>query len=85
MLRAHDDALGVLENMGLRPGGYQLYLTNSFAIAVVTAVLAGATLALAVGVAGVVRFLGHHYGSALTPDEPLFPSGSERVADQQKR
>jgi hypothetical protein len=51
MLRAHDDAYGVLENMGLRPGGYQLYLTNAFAIAVVTGVLAGATLALAVGVA----------------------------------
>jgi hypothetical protein len=50
MMRAHDDAYGVLENMGLRPGGYQLYLTNAFAIAVVTAVLAGATLALAVGV-----------------------------------
>jgi hypothetical protein len=50
MMRAHDDALGVLENMGLRPGGYQLYLTNAFAIGVVTAVLAGATLALAVGV-----------------------------------
>jgi hypothetical protein len=106
MLRAHDDALGVLENMGLRPGGYQLYLTNSFAIAVVTAVLAGATLALAVGVAtgaplgvdvaagaiaaiatvaGVVRFLSRHYGTALTLDEPLFPSAGERVADQQNR
>jgi hypothetical protein len=51
MMSAHDDAVGVLANMGLRPGRYQLYLTNSFAIAVVTAVLAGATLALAVGVA----------------------------------
>jgi hypothetical protein len=51
MMSAHDDAVGVLANMGLRPGRYQLYLTNSFAIAVVTGVLAGATLALAVGVA----------------------------------
>jgi hypothetical protein len=51
MLRAHDDAYGVLENMGLRPGGYQLFLTNAFAIGVVTAVLAGATLGLAIGVA----------------------------------
>jgi hypothetical protein len=51
MMSARDDAVGVLANMGLRPGRYQLYLTNSFAIAVVTSVLAGATLALAVGVA----------------------------------
>jgi hypothetical protein len=51
MMRAHDDALGVMQNMGLHPSRYQLYLTNSFAIAVVTAVLAGATSALAVGVA----------------------------------
>jgi hypothetical protein len=51
MMSAHDDAVGVLANMGLRPGRYQLYLTNSFAIAVVTGVLAGATFALAVGVA----------------------------------
>jgi hypothetical protein len=51
MMRAHDDAYGVLENMGLRPRTIQLYLTNSFAIAVVTAVLAGSTLALAFGVA----------------------------------
>jgi hypothetical protein len=51
MMGAHDDAVGVLANMGLRPGRYQLYLTNSFAIAVVTGVLAGATFALAVGIA----------------------------------
>jgi hypothetical protein len=51
MMRAHDDAPGVLENMALRPRKHQLYLTNSFSIAVVTAVLAGATFALAVGVA----------------------------------
>jgi hypothetical protein len=51
MLRGHDDAVGVMENMGLRVSPLQLYLTNSFAIAVVTAVLAGSTLALAIGVA----------------------------------
>jgi hypothetical protein len=50
MLRAHDDAIGVMENMGLSPRPIQLYLTNSFAIAVVTAVLAGSVVALAVGV-----------------------------------
>ena len=50
MLRANDDALGVLTNMGLRVTPVQLYLTNSFAIAIVTAVLAGSTIALAIGV-----------------------------------
>lgn len=51
MMGAHDDAVGVIANMGLRPTPGQLYLTNSFAIAVVTSVLAGATAALALGVA----------------------------------
>ena len=49
MMRANDDALGVLTNMGLRPGRLQLYLTNSFAIGVVTAVLGGSAVALAIG------------------------------------
>ena len=51
MLKANDDALGVLTNMGLRITPVQLYLTNSFAIGIVTAVLAGGTVALAIGVA----------------------------------
>jgi hypothetical protein len=50
MMKAHDDALGVLTNMGLRVTPTQLYLTNSFAIGVVTAVLVGSVVALAVGV-----------------------------------
>jgi hypothetical protein len=51
MMKTNDDALGVLTNMGLRITPLQLYLTNSFAIGVVTAVLGGSTVALAVGVA----------------------------------
>jgi hypothetical protein len=50
MMSAHDDAVGVMRNMGLVPGRIQLYLTNSFAIAVVTSVLGGSTIALALGV-----------------------------------
>jgi hypothetical protein len=50
MMSAHDDARGVMRNMGLTPRPIQLYLTNSFAIAVVTAVLGGSTIALALGV-----------------------------------
>jgi hypothetical protein len=49
MMGANDDAPGVLANMGLRPRPLQLYLTSSFAIGVVTAVLGGSTVALAVG------------------------------------
>jgi hypothetical protein len=49
MMGGHDDAPGVLANMGLRPTLVQLYLTNSFAIGVVTAVLGGSTIALAIG------------------------------------
>lgn len=49
MMRANDDALGVLTNMGLRASPLQLYLTNSFAIGVVTAVLGGSAVALAIG------------------------------------
>jgi hypothetical protein len=49
MMGANDDARGVLNNMGLRPTPIQLYLTNSFAIGVVTAVLGGSTVALAIG------------------------------------
>lgn len=51
MMGAHDDAIGVMHNMGLAVSMSQLYLTNSFAIAVVTAVLGGCTAALALGVA----------------------------------
>jgi hypothetical protein len=51
MMGANDDARGVLRNMGLEPNPVQLYLTNSFAIAVVTAVLVGSVIALALGVA----------------------------------
>jgi hypothetical protein len=51
MMGANDDARGVLRNMGLRPRPIQLYLTNAFAIAVVTSVLGGSVVALALGVA----------------------------------
>jgi hypothetical protein len=50
MMSGYDDAIGVMRNMGLTPRPFQLFLTNSFAIAVVTAVLGGSTIALAVGV-----------------------------------
>jgi hypothetical protein len=51
MLTANDDALGVVRNMAIQPSRWQLYFTNATAIAVVNAVVGGADLALAVGIA----------------------------------
>jgi hypothetical protein len=49
MLSGHDDAGGVMANMGLRPAALQLYFTAAMAIAVVNAVVGGSAVALAVG------------------------------------
>ena len=51
MLAGHDDAPGVLRNMGLTPTGRQYYFTASSAIAVVNSVVGGAALAIACWVA----------------------------------
>ena len=51
MLSTHDDALGVLSNMGLTPSRWQLYLTAASAVAVVNSVVGGAALAIACWVA----------------------------------
>jgi hypothetical protein len=48
MFDAHDDAVGVLRNMGMSPDRFQLYLTSASAIAVVNSVVGGSALALAV-------------------------------------
>jgi MFS family permease len=49
MLSGNDDAVGVLANMGVAPSPRQLYFT--VAVAVVDAVIGGAAVALAVGIA----------------------------------
>ena len=51
MLSTHDDAVGVLSNMGLTPSRWQLYLTAASAVAVVNSVVGGAALAIACWVA----------------------------------
>jgi hypothetical protein len=51
MLSGHDDATGVMANMGLKQGPRQLYFTAALAIAVVNSVVIGAAVALAVGLA----------------------------------
>jgi hypothetical protein len=51
MLSGNDDAIGVMANMGMRPEPRQLYFTAAMAIAVVDAVVGGAAIALALGLA----------------------------------
>lgn len=51
MLAGNDDALGVMANMGMAPTVLQLYFTAAMAIGVVNAVVGGAAVALAVGIA----------------------------------
>ena len=51
MLSGHDDAAGVLANMGISPGALQLYFTAAMAVAVVDAVIGGTAVALAVAIA----------------------------------
>ena len=51
MLSGNDDAGGVMANMGLVPSPLQLYFTAAIAIAVVNAVIGGAVVAIAVGLA----------------------------------
>jgi hypothetical protein len=51
MLSGSDDAVGVMANMGMTPSPRQLYFTAAIAVAVVNAVIGGAAVALAVGIA----------------------------------
>ena len=51
MLSGHDDALGVLRNMGLTPARRQMYFTAASAIAVVNSVVGGSAVGIACWVA----------------------------------
>jgi hypothetical protein len=51
MLSGNDDAVGVMANMGMAVSPSQLYFTAAVAVAVVDAVIGGAAVALAVGIA----------------------------------
>ena len=51
MMSGHDDAPGVLHNMGITVTRWQLYFTISAAIAVVNSVVGGAAVGFAVGIA----------------------------------
>jgi hypothetical protein len=49
VMQGHDDALGVLANMGLRPSRWQLYFTVSTMVATVNSVIGGSAVAIFVG------------------------------------
>jgi hypothetical protein len=49
MLSAHDDAAGVLANMGIRQARWQPYFTAPTMIAVINSVVGGGAIAIAVG------------------------------------
>ena len=49
MLSAHDDAMGVLANMGLRPSRWQTWFTVASMVAVINSVVGGSAVAIAVG------------------------------------
>jgi hypothetical protein len=49
MMSAHDDADGVLWNMGVDPSPWQLYFTAAMMVAVVNAVVGGAAIAISIG------------------------------------
>jgi hypothetical protein len=50
MMGGHDDALGVLANMGIEPGRWQLWFTTSSMVAVVNSMVGGAAVAILLGV-----------------------------------
>src|SRR5215208_3700428 len=49
VMSGHDDALGVLANMGIQPSRWQLYFTVSNMVATVNSVVGGSAVALAIG------------------------------------
>jgi hypothetical protein len=49
MMSAHDDAIGVLANMGIRRSTWQAYFTTPTMVAVINSVVGGGAIAIAIG------------------------------------
>jgi hypothetical protein len=49
MMSAHDDAIGVLANMGIKHAAWQAYFTTPSMVAVINSVVGGSAVAIAVG------------------------------------
>jgi hypothetical protein len=49
MMSAHDDAIGVLANMGIRRSTWQAYFTAPTMVAVINSVVGGGAIAIAIG------------------------------------
>jgi hypothetical protein len=52
MMSAHDDAIGVLTNMGIKHSARQAYFTTPSMVAVINSVVGGSAVAIAVGAIG---------------------------------
>ena len=52
MMSAHDDAIGVLANMGITHSTWQAYFTTPSMVAVINSVVGGSAVAIAVGAIG---------------------------------
>src|SRR5206468_2081552 len=51
MMSAHDDAIGVLRNMGIKHSTWQAYFTTPSMVAVINSVVGGSAAAIAVAAA----------------------------------
>ena len=51
-MSAHDDAIGVLANMGIKHAAWQAYFTTPSMVAVINSVVGGSAVAIAVGAIG---------------------------------
>jgi hypothetical protein len=49
IMSAHDDAIGVLANMGIKPSAWQAYFTAPSMVAVINSVVGGSAVAILVG------------------------------------
>ena len=52
MMSAHDDAIGVLANMGVKHAAWQAYFTTPSMVAVINSVVGGSAVAIAIGAIG---------------------------------
>jgi hypothetical protein len=60
MMSAHDDAPGVLANMGIKHAAWQAYLTTPSMVAVINSVVGGSAVAIAIGAIGDPAARGSH-------------------------
>jgi hypothetical protein len=84
MMSAHDDAPGVLANMGIKRAAWQAYFTTPSMVAVINSVVGGSAVAIAVGAIGDPplgvarghrRVGGDHLSGGVAPLRDPLPTG----------